>query len=172
MDLDMTATNESSQTWESVSKRMPDLLGTLKSCELLHRDRRGQLPQVPDRGIYVFYLADNPIYVGRTDRMRDRLQEHGRPGSTHNSATLAFAMASLIAADQGLDSIDAFSRDELQRDPEFKKWFDATKESVRNMGIRVVEVTDPIEQAVFEVFAALELGTTREQGGFNDFENH
>ena len=40
------------------------------------------------------------------------------------------------------------------------------------MGIRVVEVNDPIEQVVFEVYAALELGTTREQGGFNDFENH
>lgn len=104
--------------------------------------------------------------------MRQRLQEHGRRGSTHNSATLAFAMASLIAADQGSVSIDAFSRGELQRDPEFKIWFDATKESVRSMGIRVVEITDPIEQAVFEVYAALELGTTREQGGFNDFENH
>lgn len=104
--------------------------------------------------------------------MRQRLQDHGRRSSTHNKATLAFTMASVLAAGQGLDSIGAFSRDELQRDPEFKKWFDATKETVRSMGIRVVEVTDPIEQAVFEVYAALELGTTREQGGFNDFENH
>lgn len=73
-----------------------------------------------------------------------------------------------------MDSIDALSRDKLQRDPEFKKLFDATKEGVRSMGIRVVEVDDPIEQAVFEVYAALELGTTRGRGqvGFNDFENH
>ena len=168
----MTTPNENFQTWESVSERMPYLMETLKSCELLHRDRRGQLPLVPDRGIYVFYLGDKPIYVGRTDRMRQRLQEHGRRSSTHNSATLAFAMAYVLAADQGLDSIDAFSRDELQRDPEFKKWFDATKEWVRGMGIRVVEINNPIEQAVFEVYAALELGTTREHGGFNDFENH
>ena len=168
----MTTTDESLQTWESVSGRMPEFLETLKSCKLLRRDPRGQLPQVPDRGIYVFYLGDKPIYVGRTDRMRQRLQEHGRPSSTHNSATLAFAMASLLQQANRVDSIDAFSRDELQRDPEFKKWFDATKESVRGMSIRVVEVIDPIEQAVFEVYAALELGTTRQQGGFNDFENH
>jgi hypothetical protein len=71
-----------------------------------------------------------------------------------------------------LDSIGDFSRDELQRDPEFKKLFDATKKSVRCMGIRVVEINNPIEQAVFEVYAALELGTTQEQVGFNDFENH
>ena len=151
---------------------MPELLATLKSCELLYRDGRGKLPQVPDRGIYVFYNGDNPIYVGRTNRMRQRLQEHGRPSSGHNSATLAFAMASLIASDQGMDSISALSRDTLQRDPEFKKWFDMTKEMVRKMSIRVVEVTDPIEQAVFEVYAAMELETTREQGGFNDVENH
>jgi predicted GIY-YIG superfamily endonuclease len=151
---------------------MPELLETLKSCELLHRDRRGQLPQVPDRGIYVFYLGDKPIYVGRTDRMRQRLQEHGRPSSTHNSGTLAFAMASVLAGTLELDSIGDFSRDELQRDPEFKKLFDATKKSVRCMGIRVVEINNPIEQAVFEVYAALELGTTQEQVGFNDFENH
>ena len=145
------------------------MLSELKSDKLRSRDALGKLPE---QGIYVFYVGDKPIYVGRTDRMRQRLQEHGRPGSGHNSATLAFAMAFRIAADQGMDSIDAFSRDKLQHDPEFKKWFDATNEMVRSMGIRVVEVNDPIEQAVFEVYAALELGTTREQGYFNDFENH
>lgn len=170
----MTTPNENFQTWESVSERMPELLAMLKSCELLYRDLNGQLPQVPDRGIYVFYNGDNPIYVGRTNGMRRRLQEHGRPSSGHNSATLAFAMASLIAADRGVDSIGALSRDKLQSDPEFKKWFDATKEMVSKMGIRVVEVNDPIEQAVFEVYAALKLGTIRGRGqvGFNDFENH
>ncbi|MCY3691666.1 MAG: GIY-YIG nuclease family protein [Chloroflexota bacterium] len=170
----MTTPNENFQTWESVSERMPELLATLKSCELLHRDRRGQLPQVPERGIYVFYHGDRPFYVGRTDRMRQRLQEHGRPSSGHNSATLAFAMAFRIAKSQGMDSIDASSRGALQDDPEFEKWFDTTKEIVSKMGIRVVEVTDPIEQAVFEVYAALELGTIRGRGqvGFNDFENH
>ena len=66
----MTTTDGSLQTWESVSERMPELLEILKSSKLLHRDRRGQLPQVPDRGIYVFYHSDKPIYVGRTDRMR------------------------------------------------------------------------------------------------------
>ena len=170
----MTTPNENFQTWESVSERMPELLATFKTCELLFRNRHGQLPQVPDRGIYVFYNGDNPIYVGRTNRMRQRLQEHGQPSSTHNKATLAFAMASLIAAYQGMDSVDDLSRDKLQHDPDFKKWFDATKEIVSKMGIRVVEVTDPIEQAIFEVYAALELGTIRGRGqvGFNDFENH
>ena len=168
----MTTSNENFQTWKSVSERMPELLATLKSCELLYRDRNGQLPQVPERGIYVFYLGDNPIYVGRTNRMRQRLQEHARRSSGHNSATLAFAMASVLAGTIELATIGDSSRDELQRDPEFKKLFDATKKHVYDMGIRVVEVNDAIEQAVFEIYAAMELETTREQGGFNDFENH
>ena len=40
------------------------------------------------------------------------------------------------------------------------------------MQCRVVEVTDAIEQAVFEIYAALALRTTRDQGGYNDFETH
>ena len=40
------------------------------------------------------------------------------------------------------------------------------------MKIRVAAVTDAIEQTLFEVYAALELGTTRQQNGCNDFENH
>ncbi len=128
MDFDVTTQSENFQTWKSVSERMPELLEVLESSEVLHRDRQDQLPQVPERGIYVFYLGNSPIYVGRTNRMRQRLQEHGRRNSTHNSATLAFAMASCIAAYQGMDSIDALSRDKLQHDPEFKTWFDATNE--------------------------------------------
>lgn len=164
----MTSSNQDLQTWESVANRMPILLSILKSDELRSRDALGELPE---QGIYVFYLGDNPIYVGRTDRMRQRLLEHGRPSSTHNSATFAFAMAPDLAARQGLN-VDDFSREELQRNPEFKQWFDATKERVRNMTVRVVEVTDPIEQAVFEVYAALEFETTSQHGGFNDFGVH
>ena len=164
----MALPNPNPQRWESIVNRMPLLLSDLKSDGLRSRDALGELPE---QGIYVFYLGDKPMYVGRTDRMRQRLLEHSRPSSTHNAATLAFTMASILSASQGLD-IDGLSRDELQRDPEFKKWFDATKARVHSMSIRVVEVTNPIEQAVFEVYAALELGTTRQHGGFNDFANH
>ena len=170
MDLDITATNESPQTWESVSERMPELLTTLKSGELLHRDPRGQLPQVPDRGIYVFYHGDKPIYVGRTDRMRQRLQEHGRDKATHNQAALAFLMAEKKAGKKEIVR-GSRTRKEFANDEKFKPIFSKSKAEVRQMKIRVVKITDPIEQAVFEVYAALELGTTREQGGYNDFEN-
>jgi len=40
------------------------------------------------------------------------------------------------------------------------------------MNIRAIEVTDAVEQTVLEVYAALNLGTTRQQGGYNNFEAH
>lgn len=50
-------------------------------------------PNVPQRGIYLFSEGDDHLYVGRTNRMRDRLQEHCRPSSTNNSAPFAFILA-------------------------------------------------------------------------------
>ena len=48
---------------------------------------------IPDKGIYVFYESGKPLYVGRSDRMRGSILEHGRPSSLHNSATFAFLLA-------------------------------------------------------------------------------
>lgn len=174
----MTETNESSQTWESVSERMPELLATLTSSELLHRNPRGQLPEVPERGIYVFYEGCRPRYVGRSGKvdgnpgmMRRRIQQHSQNKASHNKAALAFRMAERKAAKCGIKR-GLRSRSDFQKDKEFKPFFDKAKAEVREMKIRVVEITDAIEQTVFEVFAALKLKTTVQQGGYNDFDNH
>ena len=42
------------------------------------------------------------------------------------------------------------------------------KQRVSNMEVRVVEVTDSVVQAVFEIYAALTMGTTR----YNRFDTH
>lgn len=49
--------------------------------------------QMPDRGIYLFSEGDQHLYVGRTNRIRQRLAGHCRPSSTHFSATFAFGIA-------------------------------------------------------------------------------
>ena len=59
------------------------------------------------------------------------------------------------------------SRKGLQRTKRFKPLFDAAKERVRKMQVRVVDVEDPIEQTVLEVCAHLALRTQ-----FNSFDNH
>ena len=157
------------KTWIDVVAGMPELLADLEGDRLRNRGELGD--DLPDRGVYVFYEKDKPLYVGRTNGMRKRIQEHGRPGSRHSSASFAFLLAVKSAEAQGIDCRSR-SRAELERDPEFSRLFSEAKARVSRMQCRVVEVPDEIEQAVFEIHAALELGTTRCQGGYNDFETH
>ena len=161
----------SPQTWEAVAERLPILLNNLKNSDPIFRGTRGRLPEIPDKGIYVFYESGRPLYVGRSDRMRSRILEHGRPSSLHNSATFALLLAMEMATGHGIDCT-GITRDDLQVAHDFKPLYDQSKERIRNMQVRVVEVVDPIEQSVFEVYAALHLRTTRDHGGYNDFENH
>ena len=159
------------QTWEAVADRLPVLLNKLTKNNPILRDSRGRLPMILEKGIYVFYESGKPLYVGRSDRMRSRILEHGRPSSLHNSATFAFLLAMEMATCKGIDCA-GITRDDLQIAGDFKPLYDQAKERVRNMQVRVVEISDAIEQSVFEVYAALHLNTTRDRGGYNDFENH
>jgi hypothetical protein len=48
---------------------------------------------IPQAGIHLFSEGGFNLFVGRSNRMRQRLQEHCRPSSTHNSAPFAFKLA-------------------------------------------------------------------------------
>ena len=71
-------------------QRMPILLNELKGKPLLNRN---ELKDIPKSGVYIFYREGEPLYVGRSNRLKERIQEHGRPSSNHSSATLAFNIA-------------------------------------------------------------------------------
>jgi hypothetical protein len=58
-------------------------------------------------------------------------------------------------------------RSSLQITPEFRELFQAAKQRVREMSVRLVEISDPIEQTLFEVYVALALNTH-----YNDFGTH
>ena len=52
------------------------------------------LPQtMPKRGIYLFSDGPKHLYVGRTNNLRARIQNHCRASGNHNKATFAFRMA-------------------------------------------------------------------------------
>ena len=38
------------------------------------------LPDLPKAGVYLFSESDKPLYVGRSNGLRKRLQQHCRPG--------------------------------------------------------------------------------------------
>ena len=85
--------------------------------------------------------------------------------SNHNSATFAFIIAKHDAEKKNIDLNK--TRDELQVDPDFLPFFKNAKERVSEMKIKVIDIENPIEQTLFEVYAALELKTP-----YNDWETH
>jgi len=152
-----------SEHFNKVIAKMQPLLDQMLATASLNRD---QLRGIPERGIYVFYENEQPIYVGRSNRLRQRLLEHGQPSSRHNSATFAFNLATKTATEGGNTLPDA-TRTEIENNPRFSTLYRQAKGRVAAMKVRVVEVTDPIEQTIFEVYAALALGTA-----YNDFDTH
>lgn len=122
---------------------------------------------IPLRGIYLFSDGDQHLYVGRSNRIRQRLQSHRRPGAGHNSATFAFRIARKETGILEATYSRKGSRVELEKDPEFRRVFKQAKARVRAMDIRYVEEKEPIRQAILEMYVALSLETP-----YNDFDNH
>ena len=144
-------------------QRMPILLNELKGKPLLNRH---ELEGIPKSGVYVFYREGKPLYVGRSNRLKGRIQEHGRPSSDHYSATLAFNMTK-EKVNFNRSKRRLATRNELEKAPGFKKAFFLTKKQVAEMQVKVVEIEDQIAQALFEIYAALTLNTK-----YNDFGTH
>lgn len=130
--------------------------------------RFAQLPRLmPDRGIYLFSEGGHHLYVGRTNRLKKRLQNHCRPSGTHFSATFAFRMARRETGRLKASYAAAGSRAALCDDPLFAPAFVAAKRRVAAMDIQYVEEPDPVRQALLEIYVATALRTP-----FNDFDNH
>lgn len=179
-------TTASRPSFEKIIQKMPEYLRELERCPNIKKGSDGKFhPALPtDIGIYVFYEGGKPMYVGRSNRMRERLHEHGRSSSDHFSASFAFniakhdTMTKILGGKVSSDSNDTellrtyiklreIKRSEWESDPEFKGRFKRARERVRHMSIRVVEIENPIEQAIFEIYAHMKLGTK-----FNSFANH
>ena len=142
-------------------------MGRLEGCAPIRMYTKGERDslrrRLPDNaGIYVLYENGEPMYVGRSDKLADRLLSHGRPSSGSESATFAFNLARAECP-----SFATMSRRHLLRNEGFRQRFDSAKERVRRMEVRVVGLADPIEQTIFEVYAHMKLDTP-----FNSFENH
>lgn len=144
-------------------KQLPNKLECLVDSNPRPWNNLGTLPQ---KGIYVFYENGSPLYVGRTNRMRDRLKEHGRQSSGHNKAPFAFNIAKNEANKLGLNVNG--SRKDLGNKPEFIFLFQSAKQRVSEMSVRVIPIDDQIIQTLFEVYAAIALGTLY----YNSFDNH
>lgn len=138
------------------------LMEQLKNSALVPTDN---LETVPLKGIYAFYERGEPLYVGRSDNVKSRIQGHRRPSSGHGSATFAFILAKEDAEAENINT--KIPRKELEKHPRFKELYLKAKARVSSMQIRTVQVDDAILQTLFEVYAAVELPTK-----YNVFDNH
>ena len=146
---------------DSLDPKLETLVG-------MHPVRYAHLPSTtPERGIYLFSEGSNHLYVGRTNRLRRRLQNHCRPSGSHFTATFAFRIARKDTGMLRATYAKKGSRDELCVDEVFGPAFTAAKARVAAMDIRFVEERDPVLQALLEIYAATALKTP-----FNDFDNH
>jgi hypothetical protein len=128
----------------------------------------GQLPKsLPTRALYLYSEGPNHLYIGRTNRLKQRLSNHCRPSSTHHSATFAFRIAREMTGRIKATYAKAGSRAELIADPDFHAAFMEAKRRVADMDIRFVEEPDPVRQTLLEVYVAVVLNTP-----YNDFETH
>ena len=148
--------------YQEIISRFPDYMKKLtKDSPVLPN----KLDNIPKRGIYVFYENGKPIYVGRSKNLKQRFRQHRQQSSGHNSATFAFMVAKLDAEKVGVDI--KRTRVELQNDSVFSPIFSKTKRRISEMQVQVLQMDDPIEQTLFEVYAALELKTE-----YNNWETH
>ena len=155
-----------------MNQKFRDLMASLepKYRALLEMEpvRFGSLPkEIPERGIYVFSEGGQHLYVGRTNGIRRRLQNHCRLSGTHYTATFAFRITRQTTGQMKASYAKAGSRDQLSKDPVFGQEFERAKQRVNTMDIRFVEETDAVRQALLEIYVALALETI-----FNDFDNH
>jgi hypothetical protein len=148
---------------EAVSK-MPRLLEQLLEAPAHRVSDHPSVPNSP--GIYLFSQDGEPVYVGQSRKLRQRLRHHTDLLSGQNRASFAFNIAKRDAGLAGLDV--ARFRQVLEADVDFAEHFDRAKHSVADMTVQLIELADPIERTIFEMYAALALHTSE----FNSFETH
>jgi hypothetical protein len=111
-------------------------------------------------GCYCLIESSEPFYVGISRKVAARLNQHFR-GKTHFDASLAYAMACRCHPHD-------LNRGEAMLIPGFLNAFNQEQARIRAMDVAVIEIENPVELYLFEVYAALELRTALH----NTFRTH
>lgn len=121
----------------------------------------------PSKCIYLFSEGGAPLYVGRTNHLRNRMRQHSIPAAQHNQAVFGFR----LAREKTGRTVPSYSTTDgrlaLSKNPEFANAFAEAKARIREMDLRFVEEEDPFRQALLEIYAAVALKTP-----YNDFQTH
>ena len=142
--------------------QMPTLLDEIMSCSPQVGLPKQEI-KLPARAVYLFSRSEEHLYVGRTNRLRQRIKEHLK--GRNNDAPFAFKMARHAT---GLfKGKGQPTRKELENHEIFSPAFIQAKTDLAALQWRFVEIADPNLQCLFEIYASISL-----EAKFNDFENH
>jgi len=111
-------------------------------------------------GCYVFIDKGEPIYAGISQGVVGRLFQH-LTSNNHFSSSLAYYMAKIQYDPGG-------TREQNMADAAFRGLFENSQSRLEECSIATVEIDNAVELHLFEVYAAMELGT----GEFNTFRTH
>lgn len=114
---------------------------------------KGVVAQKGKQGVYVFFEAGAPVYVGRTQNLQGRLRSH--ISKNHNSASFAFKRARRVQG-RVATYVKEGSRSELAKDKTFQPEFYRQIELVKAMDVRFIEASDSIAQYLLELYSCLE----------------
>jgi predicted GIY-YIG superfamily endonuclease len=122
------ANSKMNERFKELVDRMPLLLRLLLEQPPTARDDIGII-QVPQKGVYVLFENNKPIYVGRSNRLKQRIKEHSQTSSDQYSATLALRIAKQNFLDiQGRGRRQ--TNEQLMKNNDFVKEFSAAKERI------------------------------------------
>jgi hypothetical protein len=153
---------------KSFLKLLIDLEPKLKQLLGMSPVKACNLPRImPKAGVYLFSRGEKHLYVGRTNRLRPRIQEHCRKSASSDSAPFAFKIARLRTGLLEASYTPTGSRRWLETQPQFVSAFAAAKQEVQGFDVRWVEEDRPQQQLLLELYVAHVLAAE-----YNDFENH
>jgi hypothetical protein len=141
---------------------MPALFKMLLDAERFPMKPRSEWKQ--KRAIYIIWIDGKPAHVGRTRNLQVRVRGH--VSNSHYSASFAFKQArktmSIAASYTPENSRSAlFARDDFYA--EFAKH----RAVLQASEVTFLEVTNPIDQYLLELYAAMELGLE-----LDEFDTH
>lgn len=128
------------------------------------------------QGCYVFIEKGKPLYVGISQKVGNRISQHIK-GRTHFNASWAYRIALSKYFRIYKPNMDKI-KDELTKTkiplkeyleiPEFLEHFNAAKKRISSMKCAFIEIENPLELYVFEIYCCMNLDTNK----WNTFKTH
>ena len=111
-------------------------------------------------GCYVLIDGNEPIYVGISRSIVQRLSQHVK-GATHYDASLAYRIASQ-------NTPHTNQRNVAMSDQNFKQEFVNAKKYLKSLSVAFIEIQNDLEIYLFEAYCAMQLDTSK----WNTFKTH